>query len=53
LNNLTAIRYALTHFLDFNANCIDAFIQFIWLCLNNVIVQHKNEFFVQKQGIMT
>jgi len=50
---LIAIRYALTHFSDFNTNCIDTFIELISHCLNNVIVQHKNESFVQKQGIVT
>ena len=50
---LDAIRYALLHFSNFGAHCVNIFVNLISLCLDNIIVQYENDFFVQERGIVT
>ena len=48
-----ALQFALTGFSDFHPTAITNLIELTMFCHNNVVIQHKNKFFKQTEGIIT
>ena len=48
-----ALQFALTGFSDFHPTAITNLIELTMFCFNNVVIQHKNKFFKQTEGIIT
>ena len=48
-----ALQFALTGFSDFHPTAITNLIELTMLCLNNVVIQHKNKIFKQTESIIT
>ena len=48
-----ALRFARTHYSHFTQAVINILVHLAMFCLDDVIIQHKQNFYTQKTGIIT
>ena len=48
-----ALRFALAHYSHFTQAVINILVHLVMFCLDDVIIQHKQNFYTQKTGIIT
>ena len=48
-----ALTFALTYYSFFTQAVIDILVNLAMFCLHNVIIQHKQNFYTQRTGIIT